>query len=389
MTLPRAVLLLSAMICANTFTIGAFPALLPEMGVAGHLADWQLGLLAAAFGLARTVSDLPLGALVARRFRQALVAAPLALAAGVGCLVSDGAFPVLVLGRALVGVGHALGMIAGLTAILRVAPAARMTAGLNAFEMGGMIGLLGGVIVVGSVPKDVPWNVALLVASLPQLVGLALLPRTLRSLDAAQSRDGGAAPERRPASTREVRSAPPLALVLLTATIMSIVWSATTQLVVPLRATREFALDRGHVALLLLVPQVTDVAILLPLGSLADRVRPTRMLGAILLVLAAATALVSFGGLSLVVVGSVLLGIGLAGWMLPLAIIREAAPERAAKRTAIYRVAVDTGTFLGPLLAGILGEGRTGVLSALTVALLVAVAPVFLKRRHESGALMS
>lgn len=383
MRLPPAVLLLSGMICANTFTIGAFPALLPEIGTSGRLADWQLGVLAAAFGLARTISDLPLGVLVTRRFRPALAAAPLALAAGIACIVADGPFALLVFGRALVGVGHALGMIAGLTAILRVAPAARMTAGLNAFEMGGMLGLLGGVLVVGAVPSGVRWNVALLAASLPQFVGLGLLPLVLRALGETACPDAATVAGPRRSQSRARDASPAIGVVLLTATIMSIVWAATMQLVVPLRATREFALDRRHVAWLLLVPHVTDITCLLPLGGLADRLGPKRVLGGVLLVLATATALVSFGGLSLVVAGSVLLGLGLAGWTLPLALIREAAPERAPRRTAVYRVAVDTGTFLGPLLAGILGETHAGVLGGITVTLLAVVAPAFLRSRRR------
>ena len=43
----------------QTFSIGAFPALLPEIGRSAALPDWQLGAVAGAFGFARMLTDLP------------------------------------------------------------------------------------------------------------------------------------------------------------------------------------------------------------------------------------------------------------------------------------------------------------------------------------------
>jgi hypothetical protein len=60
---PRRLILL---VCLNsattTISIVAFPALLPELGAAATLADWQLGAVAGAFGLARMVANVPVGA---------------------------------------------------------------------------------------------------------------------------------------------------------------------------------------------------------------------------------------------------------------------------------------------------------------------------------------
>ena len=61
---------------ANTFSIGGFPPLLPEMSSSAGLADWQLGILAGVFGFARMIADVPAGLLIQRRLRGALVAAP-------------------------------------------------------------------------------------------------------------------------------------------------------------------------------------------------------------------------------------------------------------------------------------------------------------------------
>jgi len=72
----------TGLLFCNTFGIGTFGPLLPEIGRAQALPDWQLGLVASAFGFARMVAAMPVGALVARRLGATLMAAPLVLAVG-------------------------------------------------------------------------------------------------------------------------------------------------------------------------------------------------------------------------------------------------------------------------------------------------------------------
>jgi hypothetical protein len=61
----RAVLALSntALLCfislCSCFSMGAFSPLLPEIGRAGALADWQLGVVAGALGFARMAAAIP------------------------------------------------------------------------------------------------------------------------------------------------------------------------------------------------------------------------------------------------------------------------------------------------------------------------------------------
>ena len=114
----------------------------------------------------------------------------------------------------------------------------------------------------------------------------------------------------------------------------AVAWSAVGQFILPIRADREFGLGRGGVASLLSLPQLMDVLCLIPVGVIADRTRRTAVLGAVLLTFAAGLLLVAFAPLAFVVLGCVLFGIGLAGWMLPLSILRRETPARrpAARR---------------------------------------------------------
>lgn len=368
------VLLLCVLAFTNTSSIGAFPVLLPDLGAAAGLSDARLGALAAAFGLARMVMNIPAGLLATRRLGRAVLLAPFVLVAGVACIGSGGPFGVLLLGRALVGVAHTFGMVGALTAILRYSGAGAVSSALNALEMAGMLGVLAGMALAGALPSGLPWNVAFLVACAPQVAGLAVLPRAVASLPAS-SRTREAPLAARAAAAGEAPRAgarsPLVPLAFAAGAVIAVAWSAVSQFIIPIRGSREFGLGRSGVAQLLVGLQLVDAVALMPVGALADRRRTTAVLGATLLALAAGMALVAFGGVRLAAVGCVLFGAGLAGWMLPLGVLRRAtAPGGVAWRTAIYRIGVDAGIFLGPLVAGLLGHGAVGLLAWACVGLL-------------------
>src|SRR4030095_6212996 len=178
-TIKGLVTSLTALLCvmtfSNIFSGGAFPAV---------LADWQLGLVAGAFAFARMVSDVPLGLFLTHHLRRAMWLGPLVLAVGALCLTSGGGFPILVLGRLLMGLGQALNMMGGLTVILRFQSGKNLASALNAYELSAMIGMLGGVIMIGALPSSLPWNTALLLTCAPQLIGVLVIPKLLSALPA-------------------------------------------------------------------------------------------------------------------------------------------------------------------------------------------------------------
>jgi len=129
--------------------------------------------------------------------------------------------------------------------------------------------------------------------------------------------------------------------------------------------------------------QLADILALLPVGVLADRRGPALVVGVVLLVMAAASLLISLGPLPLVAAGCVLFGLGMAGWMLPLGVLRaETPPDRIAWRTALYRVFVDGGMFLGPFVAGLLGAAHAGLLALGWTVPLVLISALLLRVRR-------
>ena len=360
--------------------------LLPEIGRAGRFGDFELGLVAAAFGFARVISDLPAGFWVSQRLRHAIAVGPVLVVAGFVCVAAGGSLPMIVVGRMLIGAGHSLTTLAGLTAILRHHDEHRLAFSLAAYDMSAMVGVLGGMALVGVLPKTWPWNLAFLGACVPQLVALLLLPRLLAQVAPdSHASDAATGDALRPSRTRDTRTAsnrPSLVLAFGAAGAIALAWSAVGQFILPLRADREFGLERGGVASLLALPQFVDVVCLLPIGFVADRTGRSRALAAVLLCFAAGVTLIAFSSLPFAIVGCVLLGVGLAGWVLPLSLLRIGTPARKlAWRTAQYRIAIDAGMFAGPFLCGLLGERHLWLLSASSAACLAALAVALVSYR--------
>ena len=350
--------LLCLMIFCNTFSVGAFGPLLPEIARAQRLADWQLGVLAGAFGFARALVDIPVGRLAGRRLDATLAATPLFLLVGVLLLGSAGPIELLVLGRFLLGVGQALGMVGGLTALVERGEGAAFR--LNTFEFSAMLGILGGIAMVGLLPATWSWNRSFLVACAPQLLALAFLPVYWRRFSARDRQVRAEPPARVPAEA-ERRWSPIVTGMFVVGAVIAFAWSSVSQFLIPLRGTREFGLDRAGNSRILAIPQVVDLIALLPVGYAADRLGRPMLLGGVCLALGIGTIFVGLGPFPLFILGAGLFGLGLAGWMLPVGVIREHTSVGALGwRMGLYRVGVDAGIFLGPLVSGLLGDVGAG-----------------------------
>ncbi|MGH7414035.1 MAG: MFS transporter [Candidatus Rokuibacteriota bacterium] len=218
----------------------------------------------------------------------------------------------------------------------------------------------------------------LLAASAPVVVSLAatlVLTRAFpgRLASPPTSRDPTAALVA-PAA-RAVSVPPVVRLMFALGVVMALAWSAVSQFVIPLRGTREFGLDRAGISGLLSLAQLVDLVVLLPVGWLADRVGRPPVLTGVAVILGLGLFAVGLGSLPLLVVGCALFGLGMAGWMLPLGVIREHTDvTRLGWRTGVYRVGVDGAIFLGPLICGVLGEAHTPIFIAAVGAAALGIA---------------
>jgi hypothetical protein len=98
------------------------------------------------------------------------------------------------------------------------------------------------------------------------------------------------------------------------------------------------------------------------------------VLAAVAVVLGIGTWGVGLGPFGFFATGAALAGLGLAGWMLPLGVLRDHTPAaRLAWRTGLYRVGVDAAVFVGPLACGALGPWATSAFIGLVGAALLAL----------------
>jgi len=369
--LDRAGLLFVLLFC-NAFGVGAFGPLLPEIGRTQSLPDWQLGFVASAFGFARMAAAMPVGMLVVRRLAAALMAAPLILVLGLLLLVNARSLPVLLVGRFLLGISHTLTMVGGLTAVL-LEGGGSVSTRLNLFEFAGMLGILGGLGTVALVSAAWGWKLALALASAPVVLSLLLLPELRRRFpDAPALVRRAAAPSADMPGRRGDRGV--VALMFGTAIVFALTWSSASAFVIPIRGTREFGLTRTGISWLLGMAQAIDLAALIPVGRLADRLGHGLILGAASVMLGLGAVAVGLGSRVWFGIGCACLGLGLAGWMLPLGVIRHHTPAaQLGWRTGLYRVGVDAAIFLGPLVTGLLGRGGESVFLALASAVALAL----------------
>ena len=379
----RLIPLLCLTAAASTLPVGVFPTLLPDLDRVAGLSNMQIGALSGAFGFARMVIDVPVGLFVARNLRWALVLSPALLAVGIVSLASGGPFGVLLGGRVLMGLAHSLGMVAWLTTILRVQQSGRVGASLNAFELSAMLGMLGGIALIGAMPSSIGWNVAMLIACAPQVVAILVSPALAKAVSSGETIPPRPDPGTSTPASANPRITPLVALAFVAGAVLATTYSTAELFMLPLRGSRELGLERSGVARMLMIATTVDILALLPVGFLADRVGATRLLGLVIVSMATSTLLVGFGGLGAVAVGAAFMGLAMAGWMLPLAVLRsETPPAQVAWRTALYRVGVDAGLFAGPFLAGLLGR-HVDLLPVVLATILVVLGALCFARARQ------
>src|SRR5260370_7700261 len=98
------------------------------------------------------LADVPVGLFLTHHLRRAFVLGPCLLAAGILIVATGGSFAGVVLGRLLMGVGHALSMMSGLTALLRFATAFKLASALSAFQLSAIPRLLAPTLLLPLLP---------------------------------------------------------------------------------------------------------------------------------------------------------------------------------------------------------------------------------------------
>lgn len=363
--------------------MGAVPPLLPRIAEAFALSEVGAAWAVSVFGLARLAVDLPAGYLADRLGRRrCFVAAGAAMTAGtLTCALAPGE-GLFYLGRALGGAGHGGAVLMLLLAVLASTPAGARSRAGSLLEGAIIVSFLGSALAVGPIAEAYGWRGAFGLVAAAGL-GSTLLGARLRAWKASPAGEGGgsragatASRSGRAPSGAEGGAAPPatVARVLpLYAAAFSIAftWAGLLLTLVPLAAAARLGLGATDIGRVLSLAYASDLALLLPVALVADRLGGRGLLVAALAVAAAFAPLVllasSAGWLA---AGVAVLGGTFAVWILPATLLMRAVPPSSHARTiGVYRFVIDLAFIGGPLaLAWTARAGGPSAAAALAAA---------------------
>jgi MFS family permease len=364
----------------TAFTVGMLPPLLPLVAAGWALSPLEVGLVNTLYAVGRLAGSYPASLMRARWGTRAVVFIGLGgLVAG--CLLCAVAprFPAFLLGRLVMGCGGGIAFLAVFAQILESSPAAWRGRLANAFEATAILSLaIGGVLAAG-LAQAAGWRVVFVTAA------LAMLPC------AATWRAIGPQAGRHPTLARDGLRLPG-AEVLAVAPIyaagfaLAATWSGLFATLVPLVGHDRYGLDAGALGLALGAGYVAELIGLLAVGLVIDRVprEPLFMAGAVAVTLGG--LLLAVGTQPAVFVGAVaLIGGGYSVWMIPATVLADrVGPAIPPGHLAAFRVAMDTGMILGPVVLGGLAW-LAGERWAAGVAGLLLVAGAHLLGRRGSS----
>jgi MFS family permease len=348
-TLLRPLLPLFAIDILTAFTVGMVPPLLPLLADEWRLSPLEAGLVNTLYAAGRLGASYPASALRGRRGTRTAVLLGLGLliAGVVACGVAPG-FPTFLLGRLVMGIGASTAFIAIFAELLEAAPPAWRGRLTNLFEGMAILSLAIGSTLGAWVAGGLGWRWVFIGAApvllLCGIAGRALQPEAGRHV-------AGPDVARRVDPLRAHRRLLPVYVASLS---LSLTWSGLFATMAPLLGHAQYGLGAGAIGLALSAGYTAELAGLLGVGLVIDRVRrePVFYVGA---------GAVTAGGLVLAagahpavfVLGLILIGGGFAVWMVPAIVLADrVGTPMPPVYFAVYRIAMDTGMIVGPLALG-------------------------------------
>jgi predicted MFS family arabinose efflux permease len=296
-------------VALDSALLGLIAPLLPEIERRTGASDAELGIALAAYAIPILVVSLPLGRLADRVGRRPLLLGGLALTAAGSILIAfSDALGLLIIGRAVQGVGSAASWIAALALVSDLAPPGRKGASIGFALAANSVGAIAGPA-LGGLTGDVigfefPFFLVAGVTVMLGIVGWAFLPhRPPVEVERPKTRLRdvvrlAASPGVLPATLIVVGGAGVLGLV---------------EVVVPLDGDERLGLSAAAIGALFAATIALDAVAAPVAGGASDRVGriPVALLG--LVVLAASTSLLAvLGGVAGLIAGLAVFGVGIS-----------------------------------------------------------------------------
>jgi MFS family permease len=377
--------------------------LLPDIGADLSLSAGDLGLLTAAFGLGRLLTDLPAGRIASSVSpRRGLAIAGISLAAACLLLATASSLPQALVAFALIGSASALTNTTGMYAFATAAGAERRGANMALFSSALMSGQTFGPAVGGALAALAGWRGAMVAAG---AVGIAVAatsvdrwrigaPPARGARGAAPSpgsggddppSDSGLPAERHdsglPAERQAVVAAPSrweLAALAATPFTVFFVIGGVSQTLVPLIGGRELGLSASTIGLALAAGGAVRFPGAWVAGLSSDRYsRRLVLVPTLSLVALGAAVLALSAGAAGWIAAIVVLALGSSAISVAAAALADRVPrERLGHELGVFRLTGDAGLLAGPLLAGFLYEASGTTLAAGVPAAIAAASAV-------------
>ena len=373
--LPRETFVLAVVAFCVALGFGIVAPAIPLFALQFGVSSTAAGAVVSAFALMRFVSGLGSGRLVDRVGERAALVGGIAVVA-VSSLVAglSVSYPQLLVLRGIGGVGSAVFTIAATSLLLRVAAASQrgrtQSVYRGGFLLGGILGpALGGAVV--GVSLRAPFFLYAATLVLAGLAGALLLPKGGPG-DADSER--GAGTEVRTTLAEALASpAYRAALVGNFATGFSVLGVRST--LVPLLVVQGLHLKPSWIGAAFLVSALVQAVLLLPAGRAVDTVgrRPTLVAGGLATAAALVALAAAVGPVSLLLamtvfgVGGALLGVA------PAAIVGDVVQGKGGTAVAVWQMASDFGSIIGPLAAGLLVDRASFAVALVVSAVVVGV----------------
>ena len=333
----------------TAFTVGMVPPLLPLLAAEWQLSPVQVGLVNTLYAVGRLGTSYPASALRARHGTRAVVFLGLALlvAGVVACGLAPG-FPGFLAARLVMGIGASAAFLAIFAELLETTPALWRGRLTNGFEGMAILSLGVGGMLGAWIAGEVGWRWVFVGAGpVLLLCGLAW-----RGLDPeAGRRPAQSAAHGRPEGRAAHRRLLPVYVASLS---LAMTWAGLFATMAPLLGHARYGLRSGALGLAMGAGYAAELAGLLGIGIVIDRVRREPVfLGGGLAVAAGGVVLAAGTHPAAFVLGLILVGGGFAVWMVPAIVLADrVGTPMPPGYFAVYRIAMDAGMIVGPLALG-------------------------------------
>ncbi len=372
---------------------GVLSPLLPLLRETYEVGYGELGLLISMFGLSRVTMDVIAAYLLSRIPLFGLLWQGIVIT-GVGsllCALAPG-FYWLVGARVLVGLGISITTLAGLTAIIESTPLTAQGRANNLLEFSAIGGSALSPTLSGLIASLLHWRAAFGFATVFVVAALAwviftreALEEDTRKLTRKPGLDGHATANREAASGR-LGARPPQTTAIVIAYVatfmLSFTWSGFLSTALPLYGGEVVGVPAATLGMIFTAGLLVDLALLLPVGWVSDRLDYRVVLTPAMLLMAVALAWLpqaqSLGGLLLLSIG---IHTSFAAWGMPSAALAQLSRGAHLRRTmGVYRFLVDGAVVVAPWLIGTL-VGRYGyAIPSWSTAGLVLVTAILVAR---------